>query len=343
MNDTTSVSRPTAAASGAAKPVSRGRPRMRALGYRFGVVAVWLVEIAVFSVLAPDTFATWVNFASIFSSQAGLLVLALAVVPTLAANEIDLSAAGTMTVVATTVGQLNAVGGMNVWAAVVIAMAIAVVVGLVNGVLSVHVGVQSIVVTLGMGTLLIGLSLWISNSLTIGGVSGELGDVMNTPILGISAAFYYALLLGIVLWYLYKHTAIGRHVVFVGQSHEVARLSGIRVSALRMGTFVATSVLSGIAGVIIVGVAGGLQPSSLQTLLLPAFAAAFLSSAIFEPGRVNPLGTIIALLFLATGITGLVLVGLQSWVQDVFYGAALVVAVTVSRIAYLRARKKEVL
>jgi ribose transport system permease protein len=330
------------ARSAGATSARLGRPGLRAAGYRFGVIAVWLVEIAVFGVLAPDTFFTWANFASIFSAQAGLLILALAVVPTLAASEIDLSAAGTMTIVATTVGQLNAVAGVNVWVAVAVAMVVSLLVGLVNGVLTVYVGVQSIVVTLGMGTLLVGLSLGISNSLTIGGVSDALGAVMNTPVFGVSAAFYYALVIGGLLWYLYRHTAIGRHIVFIGQSHEVARLSGVSVARLRMGTFLATAVLSGVAGVVVVGVAGGLQPSSLQTLLLPAFAAAFLSSAIFEPGRVNPLGTMVALLFLATGITGLVLVGLQSWVQDVFYGAALVVAVTVSRIAYLRASKKDV-
>lgn len=313
----------------------------RRLGYRYGVFGVWLVEIAVFGGLAPTSFLSWANFASIFSSQAALLVLALAVVPTLAANEIDLSAAGTMTITATVLGQLNTAAGWSIWASVVVGLLIALTVGVVNGLLTVFVGVQSIVVTLGMGTLLIGLSSWVSNSLTIGGVAPELGRIMNTPVLGISAAFYYALAVGIVLWYLYKHTAIGRHILFVGQNREVARLSGVPVKQLRMGAFASTGLLSGLAGVIVIGIAGGLQPSSLQTLLLPAFAAAFLSSAILEPGRINPLGTIVAVLFLATGITGLVLLGLQPWVRDVFYGAALVIAVTVSRVGYLRAKKSD--
>lgn len=312
----------------------------RSFGYRYGVIAVWILEIAIFSALAPDSFLSWANFASIFSSQAGLLVLALALVPTLAANEIDLSAAGTMTITATLVGQLNAVAGWNIWLAIAIGLIAALVVGLVNGYLAVQVGVQSIVVTLGMGTLLVGLATWASSSLTIGGVSQELGRVMNTPVLGVSAAFYYAVVIGLALWYVYKHTAIGRHIVFIGQNREVARLAGIPVSRLRMGAFVTTSLLSGVSGVIVIGIAGGLQPSSLQTLLLPAFAAAFLSSAIFEPGRINPLGTIVALLFLATGITGLVLLGIDSWIRDVFYGAAVVVAVTVSRVAFVRAQKK---
>jgi ribose transport system permease protein len=312
------------------------KSRRRAVGYRYGVPVVWVVEIVVFGAFAPGSFLTWANAASIMSSQSALLLLALAIVPTLAAGEIDLSAAGTMTISATIVGQLNAVEGLNVWLAVLVAVAASIVVGLVNGFLTVVVGVQSIIVTLGMGTLLIGLARWLSDMLTIGGVSPELSQLMNVQLLGVSAAFYYAAGIGVGLWYVYKHTAVGRHVVFIEQNREVARLSGIRVTQLRMGVFVATSALAGLAGIVVIGVAGGLQPSSLQTLLLPAFAAAFLSTAIFEPGRINPLGTIVALLFLSTGITGLVLVGLDSWIRDVFYGVAVIVAVTVSRLAYLR-------
>ena len=102
-------------------------------------------------------------------------------------------------------------------------------------------------------------------------------------------------------------------------------------------SFVATAFLAGAAGIVVVGIAGGLQPTSLQTLLLPAFAAAFLGSAIVEPGTSNPIGTMIAVLFLATGISGLVLVGLDPWIRDVFYGSAVVVAVTVSRFAAIAA------
>lgn len=104
-----------------------------------------------------------------------------------------------------------------------------------------------------------------------------------------------------------------------------------------------TSLLAGLAGVVVVASAGGLQPTSLQTLLLPAFASAFLGQAIIDPGSNNPLGTIIAVLFLATGINGLVLLGADTWVSDVFYGAAVIIAVTVSRIATVRARRKSVL
>lgn len=308
---------------------------------RYGVIAVWVVEIVVFSLLEPDTFFSTANASSILSSQAPLLVLALALVPTLIAAEIDLSVASTMALSATVLGQLNTAAGWNIWICIVAALGAAVLVGAVNGLLTVYIGVQGIIVTLGMGTLLIGLSVWISGSRTIGGVSTELGQTLNTQILGVSAAFYYAAIIGVALWYVYRHTPIGRRTLFVGQSREVARLSGVSVNRIRVGAFVTTSLLAGLAGVIVIGISGGLQPTSLGTLLLPAFAAAFLGSAIFEPGRVNPLGTMVALLFLATGISGLILLGLDPWIRDVFYGSAVIIAVTVSRLGALRSLRPQ--
>ena len=77
---------------------------------------------------------------------------------------------------------------------------------------------------------------------------------------------------------------------------------------------------------------GTLPLRGCQESLLPTFAAVFLSTAILEPGRFNPLGTLLGIYFLATGILGLQLLGLQAWVSQVFYGGILVIAVTISTL-----------
>ena len=90
------------------------------------------------------------------------------------------------------------------------------------------------------------------------------------------------------------------------------------------------------AGVLYTGTAGAADPTSGATFLLPAFAAAFLGTTTITPGRFNPWGTFIAVYFLVTGITGLAIMGVQTWVQNVFYGGALVIAVTASQIVKMR-------
>jgi ribose transport system permease protein len=328
-----------ATASSTLPSARHARVDWRSVGYRYGIVGVWLLEIAVFGILAPDTFLTSANITSLLSSQAALLVLALALVPTLATGEIDLSIAGTMTISATVAAQLNAVSGVNIWVSVLIGLGAAVAVGLVNAALTVYVGVESIIATLGMGTLLIGLSVWFSDSLTISGVSPDLGNLMNRQLFHVNAGFYIAIAIGAVMWFVYRHTVFGRGAVFVGKNAEVARLSGLPVARIKVLSFVGTSLLAGTAGIIVIGIAGGLQPTSLQSLLLPAFAAAFLGTAIIDPGTSNPIGTIVAVLFLATGINGLVLLGMDTWIRDVFYGAAVVVAVTVTRVAMVSSKR----
>ena len=124
---------------------------------------------------------------------------------------------------------------------------------------------------------------------------------------------------------------------FVGASREVSRLSGVRVDRIRFGSFVFAGLLSGVGAVISVAAIGGFNATTSDSYLLPVFASVFLGTAIFEPGRFNPIGTLVGIYFLATGILGLQLLGLQSWVSQVFYGGVLVVAVTISTLLH-RAR-----
>ena len=80
------------------------------------------------------------------------------------------------------------------------------------------------------------------------------------------------------------------------------------------------------------GTTGAADPSSGLNYLLPAFAAAFLGATSIEPGRFNPWGSIVAVYFLVTGVTGLSILGISTFVQDLFYGGALIVAVTLSQL-----------
>lgn len=309
---------------------------------KYGVLLAWVAEIILFGILAPKSFLTFSDFRQMASSQADLVVLALALVPTLAVGEIDLSIASVMALSATLVGQLNGVEHWNIWAALAVAMAAALATGAINGVITVYLKVRGIIVTLGMGTLILGVALEVSHSLTVGGISTGLQNAMNQPLAGISASFYYALILALLLWYVFRHTPAGRWMLFLGFNREVARLSGVNVSRLRLWALVAGSALAGFSGIMAIGVVGGADPSSFQPLLLPAFAASFLGSMIFTPGRVNAFGTMVALYFLATGIIGLELLGVGTWIDNVFYGGALVCTVALSGLSDVFGKRRGV-
>ena len=324
---------------GAVKGAARERSRSVAADIveRYALLAVWAGVVIVFGILRPDTFLTTANFSTIFGSQAVLVVLTLALLPPLTAGDYDLSVAATMGLAGMTLAILNVNHGWSIGMSIAAAIAIGLLVGIINGAIIVLLGLDSLIVTLGTSTFISGVILWISNSQTISGVSTELIDyVVVKQLLGIPLAFYYGIALGLIMFYVFEFMPVGRRLLFVGRGRSVARLSGIRVVRLRWAALVASGVISGFAGVLYVGTLGSADPTSSLSFLLPAFAAAFLGATTIQPGRFNPLGSIAAVYFLVTGITGLQLLGVQTFVQQLFYGGALVLAVALSQLARRR-------
>jgi ribose transport system permease protein len=301
------------------------------LAYRYALLLAWGAVIVVFGLLKPDTFLTAANFQTIFGSQAVLLILTLALIVPLTAGEFDLSISGMLGLALVLVGWLNVAHGWPIALAVAAALAAGVAVGLLNAFFVVVVGVESIVVTLGMGTLLTGVAVGVNNE-TVSGISHGLVSLARTDILGVQSAFWFGLVLTAVAWYVYAYTPLGRYLYFVGAGREVARLTGVRVDALRAGALVVSGFTAALAGVVLAGTLGAADPNVGPSYLLPAFAAAFLGSTAVRPGRFNPWGSFIAVYFLVTGITGLQLLGLVGWIEQFFYGASLVLAVTFSRL-----------
>jgi ribose transport system permease protein len=198
-------------------------------------------------------------------------------------------------------------------------------------------GIDPFIVTLGSGTVANGLTLWISQSNTISGLSqGLVNDVVGRHLLGVPIEFYYGLALCVVLWLVFEFTRAGRLLLIVGQGRAVARLSGIRVSRVRVLALTASAFVAAWAGVLYAGTSGAADPTSGTQLMLPAFAGAFLGATAIKPGRFNAWGSLVAVYFLVTGVSGLQMLGVADYVQDLFYGGALVIAVGLSQLSRRR-------
>ena len=307
---------------------------------QFGLIAVWLLLIAVFGALRPDTFLTWPNLSTILGSQAVLVVVTLGLIVPLTANDFDLSIAFTMTLASMMVAVLNVNYGIGIGWAVLAALAFGLVFGVVNGLLITVFRIHSLIVTLGTGTFLHGFTLWMSDSMTISGVSQTLINVVIIDrLFGVPLEFFYAVGLAALIWYLLDYTALGRRILFVGRGREVARLSGIDTDRVRIACMAVSGLFGAIAGVLYAGTQGAADPVSGVSYQLPAFAAAFLGSTSIVPGRFNPWGSTVAVYFLVTGITGLVFLGFSSFIQEMFYGGALVIAVCLSQL--VRGRQEQ--
>jgi ribose transport system permease protein len=300
--------------------------------YRYTVVLVLIAMIVIFSLLSPSTFFTVGNFTTIANSQAVLLILALALTLPLAVGEFDLSVASGLGFGAILTGYLSGTSHWPLAAVVLAVLAVGALSGLINGLFVVHFGVNAFIVTLGTGTVLTGLTLLVSGGQILGGISTGLTTAMTKTLLGLAIPVFIALALVIVLWHIYEHTPLGRYLTFIGLGAEVARLAGVAVKPLRWSTFVAASVIAAGCGIIAAGQLGSADPSASASYLLPAYAGAFLGTTVIRPGRFNAWGTVVALALLVVGVTGLQLLGAESWVEQVFNGGALVLAVTFARL-----------
>lgn len=311
---------------------------------RFALIGVWLILIIFFTVTVGDTFFTLANLSNMLGSQAVLLVLALGLIIPLRANIYDLSMASVMTLSAVIVASGYVLYGWPLWMAVILALLAGVLIGTINGFIVTKFDIDPFIITLGVGTVVIGISHIISTSRTVSGVDPFLADVMlSKPFWGIPLDFWYAVGLCFFVWYLFEYTAFGQRLLFIGQNPEVARLNGVNVPRLRWIALMCSGTIGALAGIVLVGTTLSADTTSGAAFLLPAFAAAFLGSTTIRIGRFNPWGTLIAVYFLVTGITGLQLMGAAQYVQQLFYGGALVIAVVLSKIVRSRSEKKRLI
>ena len=232
---------------------------------------------------------------------------------------------------------LNTQHGWGIVPAALLALLIGAACGVLNGIVVVKLKTEPFIMTLGTGAIFQGFVLWVSDSNTVTNVVRGLSTwTLQTKVWVIPIQFFYAIAIMLVIWWVSEHTPLGVRWLFVGKSRDVARLSGIDSDRIRFGSFVAAGVLAAFAAVVFVGNSGSMSPVSFSPFLLPAYAAVFLGATTIRPGRFNPIGTMIAVLFLATGVQGLRILGADDYTQFLFYGVTLVVAVAGSR--YLRAR-----
>ncbi|TKV58406.1 ABC transporter permease [Nakamurella flava] len=319
------------------RQAARPRGIVTRYGERYALLIAWLLVAVLVAVAIPGIFLRTDTLQTIFGTQSVLLVLALGLLFPLLTGLFDLSIASVLTLSAMTVALLNAQHGVPLPLAVLAGLGVGLVVGAINALLIVVFDLDSFIVTLGTSTLLLGVVQLVSQGQTVSGVDPTLTRfVTSIRVAFISLSFWGALLLCVVVWVLLTRTPLGRRLLVVGRNPEVARLSGLNTRRLRAGALIACSLLASLAGAVSVGTQGGADPTSGAAFLLPAFAAVYLGATAVTPGRFNVWGTFTAVYFLVTGITGLQLLGVPNFVQQLFYGGALVIAVGLSRLARRR-------
>jgi ribose transport system permease protein len=299
---------------------------------RVGAVYVWLAIIVVFSLWVPETFPTAATAKQILNSNAITGLAALSITIPLAARVFDLSFAYVMTLTGVAVAQFIAHDGIPVVPAVGLGLAIGLLIGLINAVVVVTMRIDSFIATLATGSLIQAFITMVTNDTAISDakLSGSFAKIGQTTIGGLTLGVYYFAAVALAIWYLLEHTATGRRLYATGFNPDASRLGGVRVDRLRFLSLVASGGLAGFSGIVLASTLASGSPTAGTPYLLPGFAAAFLGATQLKRGRFNAGGTIIAVLLLGTGTTGLALANAPQWAGDMFVGVVLIAALAVT-------------
>jgi ribose transport system permease protein len=310
---------------------------------RYAILIVFAIMVAVFGADLPGTFLSVGNLSNILGSQAVLFILVMAVLlPTVMGDFVDLSLGASLGLSSMTLAVLNVQHGTPILLACLAGIGAAMVVGLVNVFFVVFFDSDPFIVTLGTMTVVQGVIYIVSGSNSVGIVSTSLSNwIFTNEFLSIPLEFYYGLAIFFVVWYVLSFTPPGQKALVIGQSREVARLSGVRVNRQRAWAYIIGAAIAGVAGIAYAGTNGTVDPTAGSSLILPAYAAVFLGATAIKPGRINPLGALIAVYFLAAGTAGLELLGAQTYFQQIFYGVALVASITIPKVTRDRFFKRK--
>jgi ribose transport system permease protein len=294
---------------------------------RYSGAYLWLALVVIFWLWIPNIFFTAATAHSIASGEAIPALVAFAILIPLAAGMYDLSVGASTNLAAVLVVVLQVNHHVNAAASVVITLLAALAIGLLNSFLIVRLRIDSFIATLGISVVLAAVQEIVTNDTQPASVTsqGWLSLTQNV-FLGFQVIIVYVIVVALLIWWLLDHTPAGRYMYAIGGNQEAARLSGVRVGKWQTLALCSSSVICGLAGVLY-GSQNGPSLTFGTGLLLPAFAAVFLGSTQVRPGQANIWGTVIAVILLATGVAGLQLVTGVQWLNNMFSGVALIVAV----------------
>ena len=301
------------------------------VGRNLGLVLALLVLVIVGAATAPDTFLGLSNIMVILRQASIVGVISIGMTLVIIAGGIDLSV-GSVLGLASVVGALAAVQDLadqTHWIVMVlVALAVGVFAGLLNGIVIAYGNVVAFMATLAMLVGARGLAEILADrrTLQVGG-QREFITFMNLDILGVDMLIWIFLVVAVLGWVLLNRTTFGRRTVAIGGNREAARLAGINVKRHVLYLYALSGLCAGIAGVMILGRTTAGTSVNGQLYELDAIAAVVVGGTLLIGGRGTITGTVLGVLIFQTLTNVFIQNNLTSSVQAVAKGVIIVVAV----------------
>ncbi|AKU14710.1 ABC transporter permease [Luteipulveratus mongoliensis] len=290
------------------------------------LVALWVI----LSFTTP-AFATSGSWQPLLASVAPVAVMGVGMTAVIITGGIDVSVGGAMMVTGVTTAKMLVDQDVSLPVAVLLAMALGAVLGLVNGLLIAYGHVHAIIITFGTANVLQFVGRQIFNSQTVNGIPDTLDFFSrgeNGRTLGIPHSFVLTLVIAVLAWIYLRHMRGGRHLYAIGGDPLAARLAGIRVQRYVVLTYAVTGLLVGLAAVFTIASGTSTLDQSIGSgQELAVIAAVVIGGTSITGGRGSVLGTVLGALLVQTVSSGVTQLGWPSQLSDFFVGLAIAIAV----------------
>ncbi len=303
----------------------------------YGLLILMIGLILLFSILLPRTFPTLLNLRAILSDKSIIALLSLSAMVPMVAGRIDLTVGYGIVLWHILAISLQTMFGIPWPVAVVIVLMLGALTGFFNGLLVEVAKIDSFIATLGTGTVLYALALWHTGGRQVVGVLPDgFYALSGTFVFGLPITGFYVLAISIAMWLILEYTPVGRYLYAIGANPRAAELNGIPTRKFVVAAFITSGTLTALTGVLLASKLRIGQASVGLEFLLPALVGAFLGSTTIKPGRVNVWGTIVGVAILAVGISGIQQFGGSFWVEPLFNGVTLLIAIGIAGYAQRR-------
>ncbi|HRA66032.1 MAG TPA: ABC transporter permease [Caldilinea sp.] len=295
------------------------------------VVLATLILFVLFS-FSNSSFLTPFNLFNVSRTAALYVFVALgqAMVIVIGGMNLSLGAIGGLTVVVA--GWCMDTMGWSPWIGVPVAMLAGTLCGMFNGFIIIKSRLNSFIVTLASLFIFTGLVQGISQGFPYSNIPKEFTMLGRDDLFGVPYLFFFAVIVLIVLGYVFKFRVVGRRILATGGNLEAARLSGIRTDNIVFLSHTLSGVFAATAGLLWVSRMGSAQPSTGTDWLIISFAVAIIGGTALNGGEFSALGILASAIMLTLIKNGLIMLNVNVYFEQTFLGVIVLLAVSVESI-----------
>ena len=305
----------------------------------YAIVLILIGMIVILAVLTGGRFLGAQNLINIVRQVSVIAILAIGMTVAIISTGIDLSVGSIVAlsaVVATSLAQSPDATNLMypglsvpIFVAIGAGLLVGAAAGFINGFLIARFRIAPFIATLGMMTAARGLALIYSDGRPISKLSGDFNFIGQGSIVGIPVPIVLLLVVAVGARLLLNNTRFGRHVYALGGNEQAARVSGVNVSRVKIGIYTFSGLLAGLGGMIVAARIGSGNPQLGTGAELDAITAAVIGGTSFSGGIGTVWGTIVGALIIGSLNTGLDLLNVSPFTQQVVKGVIIVLAIII--------------